>query len=68
MENTIHLQEKEYLNKYRLLCKYQSGFCNHQFTDVILKGKSQRRNNDMIVVDLQTAFGMIDHKINKTNK
>ena len=68
-EKTIQIQTQEDLDKNDLLYKYQSGFCATfstdsslvQFRDFILRGMEKGFHIGMILVDLQKAFGTLDH-------
>ena len=71
IEKTIHIQRKECLDKNGLLHKYQSGFCTNfsmdfclvQLTGFILRRMDKGFHTKMIIVDLQKAFGMLDHTV-----
>ena len=61
-EKSVHDQMIDYLAKYSILCKYQSGFRTKHSTDLCLSYL-----NDKILkclpIDLQKAFDTIDHNI-----
>ena len=71
IEKNIQVQAQEYLDKNSLLYKYQSGFranfsmdsCLAQLTDFILRGMGKESHTEMILVDLQKAFGTLDHTV-----
>ena len=71
IEKVIHNQTQEYLDKYEVLYRYQSGFrVNHStntslsyLNDKILKGLDKGSLTGMILIDLQKAFDTIDHEI-----
>ena len=71
MEKVIHNQTEIFLNKNKMLCKYQSGFrktfsttfCLTLLTDKINKGFESEKYTGLILIDLQKAFDTIDHEI-----
>jgi hypothetical protein len=71
MERLIHDQLYEYLSKYNLLYKYQSGFRSGFSTDTALTylADTIRRNIDdrlytgAVLIDLQKAFDTVNHAI-----
>ena len=71
IEKAIHNQNKIFLNKNKVLYKYQSGFrksfstnsCLTLLTDKINKGFESGKYTGLILIDLQKAFDTIDHEI-----
>ena len=71
IEKVIHDQTSTFLNSRNLLYNYQSGFRKNHSTDYclsfladkILKGFGKGLTTGMILIDLQKAFGTIDHDI-----
>ena len=71
IERIIYEQTKIFLEKNKILYKYQSGFrsnhstnvCLSYLTNKILKGFDDGKITGMILIDLQKAFDTIDHKI-----
>ena len=71
IEKVIHDQTSAFLNFRNVLYNYQSGFrkkhstdfCLSFLNDKILKGFDQGLITGMILIDLQKAFGTIDHDI-----
>ena len=71
IEKVIQDQTSTFLNSRILLYKQQSGFwknhctdyCFSYLNDKILKGSDQGLMTGMILIDLQKAFGSIDHDI-----
>ena len=71
IEKVIHNQTEIFLNKNKILYKYQSGFrksfstnsCLTLSTDKINKGFQSRKYTGLILIDLQKAFDTIDHEI-----
>ena len=69
IEKVIHNQTKTFLNKNKILYKYQSGFwesfstnsCLTLLTDKINKGFESGKYTGLILIDLQKAFDTIDH-------
>ena len=70
-EEIVHEQTIDYLAQYNILFKYQSGFRTKHSTDLplsylndkILKGFNNGPFTGMILIDLQKAFGTINHNI-----
>ena len=71
IEKVIHNQTELFLNKNKILYKYQSGFrksfstnsCLTLLTDKINKGFESGKYTGLILIDLQKAFDTIDHEI-----
>ena len=71
LERIVHEQTMEFLDKHNILYKFQSGFrknhstdfCLSYLTDKISKGFDSGLLTGMILIDLQKAFGTIDHNI-----
>ena len=71
IEKVIHNQTKIFLNKNKVLYKYQSGFqksfsmnsCLTLLTDKISKGFESGKYTGLILIDLQKAFDTIVHEI-----
>ena len=71
LERVIHDQTNAFLKGNNLLHNYQSGFrTNHSInlclpflTDKILKGFDEGLLTGMILIDLQKAFGTINHEV-----
>ena len=71
IEKVIHNQTEIFLNKNKILYKYQSGFrksfstnsCLTLLTDKINKGFESGKYTGLILIDLQKAFDTIDHEI-----
>ena len=71
IETFIHNQTEIFLNKNKILYKYQSGFrksfstnsCLTLLTDKINKGFESGKYTGLILIDLQKAFDTIDHEI-----
>ena len=71
IEKVIHNQTEIFLNKNKILYKYQSGFrksfstnsCLTLLTDKINKGFESGKYMGLILLDLQKAFHTIDHEI-----
>ena len=71
IENLVHEQVQEYLDKNKILYRYQSGFrpfhstdtCLSYLSDKIIQGLENRMSTGMILIDLQKAFDTIDHEI-----
>ena len=67
-EKSIHFQIEDYLNKKKVISMYQSGFranhstdlCLAQLTDFVATGMDKQMHTDMILVDLQKAFDILD--------
>ena len=67
----IYDQTQDYLQRNELLYSYQSGFwanhstdtCLSQLTDMILNVAENGKHTGVILIDLQKAFGTLDHKI-----
>ena len=70
-EKLVHCQTQNYLDKHKVLYKYQSGFRTKHSTDTclsllnnnILNGIDKGLLTGMILIDLQKAFDTIDHEI-----
>ena len=70
-EKSIRDQTQDYLQRNKLLHSYQSGFranhstdtCLSQLTDMILNSAKNGKHTGMVLIDLQKAFGTLDHKI-----
>ena len=70
-EKSIRDRMQDYLQRNKLLDSYQSGFranhstdtCLSQLTDMILNSAKNGKHTGMVLIDLQKAFGTIDHKI-----
>ena len=69
-EGIIHSQTQSYLDKHKIIYKYQSGFRPKHSTDTtcltllnnnILNGIDRGLLWGMILIDLQKAFDTIDH-------
>ena len=71
IEIVIHNQTEHFLNKNKVLCKYQLAFCNSfstnsclaLLTDKINKGFEYGKYMGLKLIDLQKAFDTIDHEI-----
>ena len=71
LEKVIHDQTMEFVTKKNILYKFQSGFrkfhstdsCLSYLQDKVAKGFDSGLLTGMILIDLQKAFGTIDHKI-----
>ena len=71
LERIVHEQTMEFLDKHHILYKFQSGFrqnhstdfCLSFLTDKISKGVDSGLLTGVILIDLQKAFGTIDHNI-----
>ena len=71
VEIVIHEQTMEYLTDNNILYKYQSGFCKNHSTDTSLSYLTNKIMTDihsglltgMILIDLEKAFGTINHDI-----
>ena len=71
IEKATHIQTQEYLDKSRLIYKFQSrfrknfptDFCLAQLTDYIIKDMNKRQHTGMILIDLQKAFDTLDHDV-----
>ena len=71
IEKVVHEQTTNFLNDNNIFYKYESGFRNNHSTDLflsflndkILKGFDNGVYTGMILIDLQKAFDMINHKI-----
>ena len=71
IEKVIHNQTEIFLNKNKILNKYQSGFrksfstnfCLTLLTDKINKGFESGKYTRLILIDFQKSFGTIDHEI-----
>ena len=71
IERIIHNQVESFLEKHKIIYKYQSGFrrnhstntCLSYLTNKIQKGLVEGSLTGMILIDLQKAFDTIDHKI-----
>ena len=71
IEKTIHHQVQIFLEKYKILYKYQSGFrpdhstnsCLSYLTNSVRQGFENGLLTGMILIDLQKAFDTIDHQI-----
>ena len=71
IERVIHDQTRSYLDRKKVLYKYQSGFranfstdsCLSYLHDLITKGFDAGLYTGMILIDLQKAFDTIDHEI-----
>ena len=70
-ERIVHSQTQNYLDKHKILYKYQSGFrplhstdtCLTLLNDNILSGIDKGLLTGVILIDLQKAFDTIDHDI-----
>ena len=70
-EKIIHIQTQNVLDVNNILYKFQSGFRQNHPTgtslsylnDKILRGFDEGLFTGMILIDLQKAFGIIDHEI-----
>jgi len=71
IEKVIHEMTLNYLDKFNILYKYQSGFrtnystnsCLSFLSNKVLTGFEKGMLTDMILIDLQKAFDTIDHDI-----
>ena len=71
LERVIHEQTTEFLDKHKILYKFQSGFrqnhstdfCLSYLTDKISNGFNSGLLTGMILIDLQKAFDTIGHYI-----
>ena len=71
IEKVVHEQTTKFLNDHNISYKYQSGFRNNHSTDLFLSFLNDKILKDfnngvytgMILIDLQEAFDMINHKI-----
>ena len=71
LERVIHEQTTEFLDKYKILYKFQSGFRKNHSTDFCLSYLTDEISTcfnsgiltGMILIDLQKAFDTIDHYI-----
>ena len=62
---------QDYLQRNELLCIYQSGFgvnhstdkCLFQLTDMVSNGIETGSHTGIILINLQTAFDILDYKI-----
>ena len=71
IEKIIHGQVQKYLDKKKILYRYQSGFRAHHSTDTclsflsdkILQGFEAKMFTGMVLSDLQKAFDRTDHEI-----
>ena len=71
IEKLVHEQVQEYLDKNKILYRYQSGFrpfhstdtCLSYLSDKIIQGLENSMCTGMILIDLQKAFDTIDHEI-----
>ena len=71
IERIIHDQTQVFLDKYKILFTYQSGFPKHYSTDTCLSYLTDKVRNGfekgsftgMILIDLQKAFDTINHSI-----
>ena len=70
-ERIVRQQTMEFIDKYNILYKFQSGFrkyhstdfCLSYLTDKISKGFDSGLLTGVILIDLQKAFDTIDHRI-----
>ena len=70
-ERIVRQQTMEFIDKYNILYKFQSGFrkyhstdfCLSYLTDKISKGFDSGLLTGVILIDLQKAFDTIDHNI-----
>ena len=71
VKKVIHDQASTFLNSKKLLYTYHSGFrkkrstdfCLSYLNDKILKGMDKGLMTGMILIDIQKAFGTIDHDV-----
>ena len=71
VKKVIHDQASTFLNSKKLLYPYHSGFrkkhstdfCLSYLNDKILKGMDKGLMTGMILIDIQNAFGTIDHDV-----
>ena len=71
MEKLIHEETSSFLSKDELLYNYQSGFQKNHSTDTrlkflyneILEGFDKGLMAEMILIDVQKDFDMIDHDV-----
>ena len=71
IDKSIHNQTQNYLKRDGLLYIYQSGStanhsidtCLSRSNDMILNGAENGKQTGMILIDLQKAFGTLDHNI-----
>ena len=71
IEKVIHIQTQEYQDKNGLIYKFQSGFrknfstdsCLVHINDYTIKNMYKRQHTGMILIDLQKAFGTLDHDV-----
>ena len=71
IEKVVHNQTEIFLNKNKILYKYQSGFrksfsvnsCLALLTDEINKGFESGKYTGLILIDVQKAFDTMDHEI-----
>ena len=62
-EKSIHYQLQDYLKDNGLLLKYQSRVRANFYADFVLTCMDKTMHTGMILIDLQKAFGTLDHKI-----
>ena len=70
IERIIHDQTQVFVDKYKILLTYKSGYRKHYFTDSLSYLTDKVRNGfekgllaGMILIDLRKAFDTIDHSI-----
>ena len=71
IEKIVHEQIQDYLDKNKILYRYQSGFRPHHSTDSclsylsdkVVQGFENSMFTGMILIDLQKALDTIDHEI-----
>ena len=71
IDKSIHNQTQDCLKRDGLLYIYQSGStanpsidtCLSRSKDIILNGAENGKQTGMILIDLQKAFGTLDHNI-----
>ena len=71
IEKVVHEQIQKYLDKNKILYRYQSGFrlyhstdtCLSYLSDKIVQGFENSLFTGMILIDLQKAFDTMDHEI-----
>ena len=69
IERVVYNQLIEHLEKHDILYEYQSGFRSKHSVNTllahlshqILKGFESRKSTEMILIDLQKAFDILDH-------